>query len=56
MNKKDIKKAFESVLQFGWMWGRPKSIEDWDLLYEYYKQELNDGKEFKPDENKRARA
>jgi hypothetical protein len=56
MNKKEIKKAFESVLQYGWMWGRPKHIEDWDLLNKYYKEELNDGKEFKPDKTKTAKA
>ena len=39
MNKKDIKKTFESLLQYGWMWGRPKHIEDWDLLFKYYKEE-----------------
>jgi len=56
MNKKDIKKTFESLLQYGWMWGRPRHIENWDLLYEYYKEELNNGKDFKPDETKKARA
>ena len=56
MNKKDIKKTFESLLQYGWMWGRPKYIEDWDLLYKYYKEELNDGKEFEPDREKKAKA
>ena len=54
MNKLDIKKAFESILQHGWMWGHPKSIEDWDLLYKYYKEELNDGKDFEPDVTKKA--
>jgi len=40
------------------MWGHPKHIDrkDWDLLYEYYKKELNNGKEFKPDETKKAKA
>tara|TARA_Y100001963_G_scaffold99448_1_gene136865 strand:+ start:2471 stop:2662 length:192 start_codon:yes stop_codon:yes gene_type:complete len=56
MKKADIKKAFESVLQYGWMWGKPKSIEDWDLLYQYYKEELNDGKDFEPDVTKKATA
>jgi hypothetical protein len=56
MNKTEIKKAFESVLQYGWMWGRPRTIEDWDLLHEYYKQELNNGEEFKPDTTKKAKA
>ena len=54
MNKKDIKKTFESLLQYGWMWGRPKHIEDWDLLFKYYKEELNNGKEFEPDTTKKA--
>ena len=58
MNKKNVKKAFESLLQYGWMWGHPKHLDrkDWDLLYEYYKKELNNGKEFKPDETKKAKA
>lgn len=58
MNKKDIKKAFESLLQYGWMWGYPRHItrEDWDLLYKYYREELNNGKEFKPDETNKAKA
>ena len=56
MNKEEIKKAVGSVLQFGWMWGHPKHIEDWDLLYRYYRDELNDGKEFEPDETKKAKA
>ena len=53
MNKKDIKKSFENLLQYGWMWGRPKGM-DWDLFYEYYKEELNNGKDFKPDETNKA--
>mgnify|MGYP003116956490 CR=1 FL=1 len=57
MKKKDIKKSIENLLQYGWMWGRPKSVGcDWDLLHEYYKEELNDGKEFEPDITKKARA
>ena len=56
MNKKEIKKAFESILQYGWMWGNPRHIEDWNLLHKYYKEELNDGKEFEPDREKKARA
>ena len=56
MNKSDIKKAFESLLQYGWMWGNPRHIEDWDSLYQYYKEELNDGKDFKPDETRKAKA
>ena len=55
MNKKDIKTAFKSILQYGWMWGRPKFIKDWDLLHQYYKEELNNGKDFKPDETKKAK-
>ncbi len=56
MNKSDIKKAFESLLQYGWMWGNPRYIEDWDSLYQYYKEELNDGKDFEPDRTKVAKA
>ena len=58
MNKKDIKNAFESLLQYGWMWGYPKHIarDDWDLLHKYYKEELNNGKEFEPDREKKAKA
>jgi hypothetical protein len=56
MKKSDIKKAFESLLQYGWMWGNPRHIEDWDSLYQYYKEELNDGKEFEPDITNVARA
>jgi len=55
MNKKDIKKAFKNILQHSWMWGRPKSIKDWDLLHQYYKEELNNGKDFKPDKTKKAK-
>jgi hypothetical protein len=54
MNKKDIKKAFEDILQYGWMWGHPKYINDWNLLYQYYKEELNNGKDFKPDKSNKA--
>ena len=58
MNKKDIKKAFESVLQYGWMWGNPRHIarEDWDSLYKYQKEEINNGKDFEPDTNDKANA
>ena len=58
MNKKEIKNAFESLLQYGWMWGYPRHIKacDWDSLKQYYKEELNGGKDFKPDETKKARA
>jgi hypothetical protein len=56
MKQSDIKKAFESLLQYGWMWGNPRHIEDWDSLYQYYKEELNDGKDFKPDETRKAKA
>ena len=56
MNKKDIKKTFEEILQYGWMWGHPKYINHWPLLYQYYKEELNNGKDFKPDENNKASA
>jgi len=58
MNKKTIKKTFEQLLQYGWMWGWPKHIKDdgWDNLKEYYQTELNNGKEFKPDENNKAKA
>ena len=58
MNKKEIKKAFKSLLQYGWMWGHPKYIDrdGWDALHEFYKEELNGGKDFKPDETKKAKA
>tara|TARA_Y100000310_G_C20535996_1_gene740874 strand:+ start:389 stop:562 length:174 start_codon:yes stop_codon:yes gene_type:complete len=57
MKDKKLKKAIGSVLQYGWMWGNPKHIskEHWELLHESYK-ELNNGKEFKPDETKKAKA
>ena len=51
-----MKKTFKNLLQYGWMWGHPKQVgtrEDWDSLKEFYKTELNDGKDFKPDENKK---
>jgi hypothetical protein len=56
MNKKKIKKTLESLLQYGWMWGWPRRIdrEGWEDLKEFYKEELNNGKDFKPDETKRA--
>ena len=56
MNEKKLKEALGAVLQYGWMWGRPRHIKNWDLLYKYYKEELNNGKDFKPDENNRAKA
>ena len=56
MKNSEIKKAIESILQYGWMWGNPKSIEDWDLIHRYYREELNDGKDFKPDVTKKAKA
>lgn len=58
MNKKDIKKAFEGLLQYGWMWGNPRHIdsEDWGLFHKFYKEELNNGKDFEPDESKKAKA
>tara|TARA_Y100000310_G_C20626332_1_gene786100 strand:+ start:1106 stop:1285 length:180 start_codon:yes stop_codon:yes gene_type:complete len=56
MNKKTIKKTFEQLLQYGWMWGHPKYIdkEGWNNLKEFYKTELNSGKDYKPDENNKA--
>jgi len=56
MNKKKIKKTLECLLQYGWMWGCPRCIdsEGWEDLKEFYKEELNNGKDFKPDETKRA--
>ena len=58
MNKKNIKKTFKSLLQYGWKWGYPKYIdkEDWDDLKEFYKTELNGGKDFEPDTNDKANA
>ena len=57
MNKKTTKKAFEQLLQYGWMWGHPNHIdkEGWDSLKEFYKMELNNDKDFKPDETRKAR-
>ena len=56
MNKKEIKKAIESILQYGGMWGHPIHIarEDWDNIRKYYKEELNGGKEFEPDRTRKA--
>jgi len=56
MKKEEIKKAFESILQYGWMWGHPRHIarEDWDSIHKYYKEELNGGKEFEPDRTRKA--
>ena len=58
MNKKEIKEMFEQLLQYGWMWGWPKFVgsEGWDKIRRYYKLELNNGKEFEPDENNKATA
>lgn len=58
MNKKKIKKTVEELLQYGWMWGWPKHVgrEGWEDLKEFYKEELNNGKEFKPDESRKASA
>ena len=58
MNNKDMKKTFEKLLQFGWMWGYPNCIDakGWDGLKEFYKTELNSGEDFKPDKNNKAKA
>jgi len=58
MDKKKIKKTFEKLLQYGWMWGWPKHIdkEGWEGLRQFYKEELNNGKDFKPDKNNKAKA
>ena len=58
MNKKQIKKTIEKLLQYGWMWGWPKHIGEggWEDLRDFYKEELNNGKDFKPDETKKAKA
>jgi len=55
MNEDKLKEALRAVLQYGWLWGHPKHIarEDWDIIRDVY-QELNNGKEFKPDRTKRA--
>jgi hypothetical protein len=57
MNKRKVKEAVKCVLQYGWMWGNPKHItrDGWDALHEFYKEELNGGKDFKPDKNNRAK-
>ena len=56
-SEKNLIAALESVLQYGWSWGHPRSIrkEDWQTIREAYK-ELNGGKEFVPDKNKKAQA
>ena len=56
MDNKEMKKAFEGLLQYGWMWGNPKHIsrENWKVISEAYK-ELNDGNEFEPDTDEVAR-
>ena len=61
MNKNKIKKIIKNLLQYGWMWGWPNHLNGeggsgWDTLKDYYKEELNDGKDFKPDESKKAKA
>ena len=40
------------------MWGHPKHIDKdgWDALHTFYKVELNGGRDFKPDETKKAKA
>ncbi len=55
MNEKKLKEALGAVLQYGWMWGNPKHIsrENWVVIADAYK-DLNGGKEFKPNKNKRA--
>ena len=57
MDKKKIKKTIKNLLQYGWMWGNPRHIkrEHWDALHEFYKEELNNGKEFVPNKNNRAK-
>ena len=56
MNEKKLKEALGAVLQYGWMWGWPRHIdrEGWEDLKEFYKEELNNGKDFKPDETNKA--
>ena len=58
MKNDKIKETFEKLLQYGWMWGHPKHIdrEGWNCLKEYYKEELNNGKEFEPDKTNMAKA
>jgi hypothetical protein len=55
INEKKLKEALGAVLQYGWLWGHPKHIsrEDWGIIAESYR-DLNGGKDFKPDKNKRA--
>ena len=56
-SEKNLIAALGSILQYGWSWGHPRSIrkEDWQTIREAYK-ELNGGKEFVPDKNKKAQA
>ena len=58
MNNSEIKKAIKSLLQYGWMWGHPRHIDikDWELFRKFYKEELNDGKDFEPDKTKTAKS
>ena len=58
MNKKKVKETIKGLLQYGWMWGHPNHIkkDNWDALHEFYKEELNNGKDFKPDETNKAKA
>ena len=53
-----MKKTFETLLQYGWMWGWPKYVdkEGWNELLDFYKEELNDGKDFEPDKTQTAKA
>ena len=53
-----MKQTFEKLLQYGWMWGWPKHIDSksWSGLREFYKEELNNNKDFEPDENNKAKA
>jgi len=55
IDENKLKNALGAVLQYGWLWGHPKHIsrEQWENIRESYK-ELNGGKDFKPDKNKRA--
>jgi hypothetical protein len=55
INENKLKEALGAVLQYGWMWGNPKHIsrENWVVIADAYK-DLNGGKEFKPNKNKRA--
>ena len=53
MNKNKIKKIIKNLLQYHL---NGEGGSGWDTLKDYYKEELNDGKDFKPDKTNKAKA